>query len=107
MLPQMWRFAYAERMLFPMKTLGLLALLALALSGCAMTYDVVKVGPETYQVSAVAAPARGGVAGAQHRAIEAANDKCGSLHKDTSVTGVETGHDFPAAGRAVVTFTCT
>jgi hypothetical protein len=78
-----------------------------ALAGCATTYDVVQVGPQTYQVSAVAAPARGGIAGAQHRATEAANQKCQTLGKVTTVTDVDTGHEFPAAGRAVVTFTCT
>jgi len=77
------------------------------LAGCAMTYDVVQVGPQTYQVSAVAAPARGGIAGAQHRATEEANKKCQSLGKTTTVTNVDTGHEFPAAGRAVITFTCT
>ena len=72
-----------------------------------MHYDVVKVGPDTYQTSAVAAPARGGIAGAQHTAIENANKKCSSLGKSTTVTNIDTGHEFPAAGRAVVTFTCT
>jgi hypothetical protein len=70
-------------------------------------YDVVQVGPQTYQVSAVAALARGGIAGAQHRATEAANEKCKSLGKATTVTDVDTGDEFPAAGRAVLTFTCS
>jgi hypothetical protein len=70
-------------------------------------YDVVQVGPQTYQVSAVAPFARGGIADAQHRATEAANEKCKSLGKATTVTDVDTGHEFPAAGRAVVTFTCS
>lgn len=83
------------------------AVVSAAQAGCAMTYDVVKVGPDAYQVSALAAPARGGIAGAQHRATEAANEKCQSLGKSTTVTNVETGHDFPANGRAVVTFSCT
>lgn len=78
-----------------------------AIAGCMMTYDVVQVGPQSYQVSAVATPARGGIAGAQHRATEAANKKCESLDKATTVTNVDTGHEFPAAGRAMVTFTCT
>ncbi len=86
---------------------GLVACSACILAACAMTYDVVQVGPQTYQVSAVASPARGGIAGAQHRAIEAANEKCDSLKKSTTVTNVDTGHDFPVAGRAVVTFTCS
>ena len=88
--------------------LGLLIGLALLLTaGCAMNYDAVKVGPDTYQVSAVAAPARGGIAGAQRMAIENANKKCESLGKSATVTHVETGHEFPAAGRAIVTFTCS
>ncbi len=70
-------------------------------------YDVVQIGPQTYQVSAVAALARGGVAGAQHKATEAANEKCESLGKATTVTNVGTGREFPAADRAIVTFTCT
>lgn len=84
--------------------LGLFALFIA--TACAMTYDVVKVGPDTFQTSAVASPARGGVAGAQHAAIENANKKCAELGKTTTVTNVDTGHEFPAAGRAVVTFTC-
>ena len=82
-------------------------LLAGGVGGCAMTYDIVKVGADTYQVSAVAAPARGGITGAQHRATVEANKKCDSLGESITVTNVETGHEFPAAGRAIVTFTCT
>jgi len=78
----------------------------LALNECAVTHEAVKVGPDTYQVSAVAAPARGGVAGAEQMAVARANKKCDSLGKEIAVTNVETGHEFPAAGRAVVTFTC-
>jgi hypothetical protein len=66
-------------------------------------YDVVQLGPQTYQVSTIAALARGGIADAQHRATEAATEKCKSLGKTTTVTA----HEFPAAGRAVVTFTCS
>jgi hypothetical protein len=80
---------------------------ACAVSGCAMTYDVVKVGDDTFQTSAVASPARGGISGAQRMAIENANKKCDSIGKKISVTNVETGHEFPANGRAIVTFTCT
>jgi hypothetical protein len=78
------------------------------LAGCATTYDVVQVGPETYQVSAVGAPDRGGLAGAQHRALEAANKKCESLGKAITVRNVDSGYGFffPAS-HAVVTFTCT
>jgi len=74
--------------------------------GCAMTYGVVKVGPDTYQVSAVAAPARGGIAGAHEKADEAANEKCQSLGKSRMVTNINTVHE-PATDRAVMTFTCS
>lgn len=83
-----------------------LALATILLAGCAMNYDAMKVGPDTYQVSAVAAPARGGIAGAQRMAMASANKKCDSLGKAITVTNVDTGHEFPAAGRAVVTFEC-
>ena len=56
--------------------------------GCAMNYGVMKVGPDTYQVSAVAAPARGGIIGAHEK------------------TNDSTVHE-PASDRAVVTFTCS
>lgn len=74
--------------------------------GCAMTYDVVKMGDDTYQTSAVASPVRGGISGAQQMAIANANKKCDSLGKSIIVTNIDTGHEFPAAGRAIVTFTC-
>ena len=74
--------------------------------GCAMNYGVIKVGPDTYEVSAVAAPARGGISGAQAKADEAATEKCQSLGKSRKVTYITTVHE-PAAERAVVTFTCS
>jgi hypothetical protein len=89
------------------QALALTGALLASIAGCATTYDVLQVGPDSYQTSAVAAPARGGIAGAQNLAVGQANKKCASLGKTTTVTNVETGHEFPAAGRAVVTFTCT
>jgi len=74
--------------------------------GCAMTYDVVQVGPNRYQVSAVAAPSRGGIAGAQALAMKDAGKKCVALGKTVNVIAVDTGHEFPAAGSAIVTFEC-
>jgi hypothetical protein len=89
-----------------MRLLVITAVLLLA-SGCETTYDVATVGPNTYQVSARAAPARGGVAGAQHSATEAANEKCKAVGKSTTVTRVETVHEYPPADLAIVRFTCT
>jgi hypothetical protein len=74
--------------------------------GCAINYGVIKVGPDTYEVSAVAAPARGGMSGAEAKADEAATEKCQSLGKSRKVTNITTVHE-PAAERAVLTFTCS
>ena len=74
--------------------------------GCATNYGVMKVGPDTYEVSAVAAPARGGISGAQAKADEAATEKCQSLGKSRTVKNITTVHE-PAAERAVLTFTCS
>ena len=73
--------------------------------GCATSYGVMKLGPDTYEVSAVAAPARGGIIGAREKADEAATEKCQSIGKSSTVTNDATVHE-PAADRAVVTFTC-
>lgn len=77
-----------------------------ALSGCMMTYRPVQVGPNRYQTSAVAAPARGGIAGAQQAAAKAAGKQCLDLGKTVNVVNVETGREFPAAGSVVMTFEC-
>jgi hypothetical protein len=76
------------------------------ISGCAITYDAVQVGPNRFQTTANAAPILGGVAAAQNNAAKAANRKCTELGKTVNVVNVETGHDFPANGRAVMTFEC-
>jgi len=80
--------------------------IAALLSACATTYDAVQVGPNRYQTTSSAAPILGGVAAAQDFAAKAANKKCAALGKTVNVLNVETGHDFPAAGRAVMTFEC-
>jgi hypothetical protein len=48
-----------------------------ALAGCAMASDVMDTGNGTYMVSAHAAPIRGGAAGANQVAYEAAQKFCG------------------------------
>jgi hypothetical protein len=77
------------------------------LTGCALQTEALQVDTNTFQTSVVASPARGGVAGAQEMALRNANKKCTALGKSIHVKNIETGHDFPAAGRAVVTFECT
>jgi len=74
--------------------------------GCAMSYDVMKVGPDSYLATAVAAPARGGIDGAHEKADEAANEKCKSLGKSRMVTNINTVHET-TIDRAVETFICS
>lgn len=85
--------------------IAVFAALAL-LSGCAVTYDAVQMGPNRWQVSSVAAPARGGRAGAQTRATAAAGKKCISLDKTVNVLDVEDHWVYPAATSVIVTFEC-
>lgn len=73
------------------------------LTGCASTTDVMKMGPETYRVSAAASPARGGPAGAQGMALEAANKYCTKDSKEILVVNTATFH---GAGSSEVTFRC-
>jgi hypothetical protein len=57
------------------KIAGALALAAIV-SACAMTSNVMDTGNGTYMISAHAAPIRGGAAGANDVAYNAANDFC-------------------------------
>jgi hypothetical protein len=84
----------------------LLCALSLSLSSCAWQSEALKVGDDTYQVSANASPARGGITGAREMALRNANKKCDSLGKSIDVTNVEAGTAFPANGVATVTFRC-
>jgi hypothetical protein len=90
-----------ERAPFP-----LLAAIPFIVAGCAWQSEAQKVGPDTYQVSANASPARGGVTGAQQMALANANKKCDSMHKEITVTDIKTEHAFPTNGVATITFTC-
>lgn len=85
----------------------LLLLVAAAGSpSCAWQSEALKVGDDTYQVSANASPARGGITGAREMALKNANAKCSSLGKSIDVTNIETEHAFPTNGVATVTFRC-
>ena len=75
-------------------------------AGCAMSYQVMKVGPDTYLATAVATPARGGIDAAHEKAAEAANETCQSRGKSRIVTNISTVHE-PVTDRAVMTFTCS
>ena len=85
---------------------NLLTLVCLAASGCAWQSEALKVGEDTYQVSANASPARGGITGAREMALTNANAKCDSLGKKIAVTDIKSEFTFPANGVATVTFSC-
>jgi hypothetical protein len=85
----------------------LAAVFLVCLAGCAWQSEALKVGPDTYQVSANASQARGGVAGAQGMALKNANKKCDSLGKSITVTDTKTESGWTQNGVATITFTCT
>ena len=74
--------------------------------GCAWQSEALKIGEDTYQVSANASPARGGITGARQMALTNANTKCNSLGKQINVTDIQSESAFPANGVATVTFIC-
>jgi hypothetical protein len=77
------------------------------LSGCAWKTDALRVGPDTYMVSANAAPARGGVTGALGLALERANETCEAQGKHVNVIERKTEQQpWPPNGIAHVTFRC-
>ena len=85
---------------------ALVTLVCLLASGCAWQSEALKIGDDTYQVSANASPARGGITGAREMALTNANAKCDSLGKKINVTDIQSELAFPANGVATVTFTC-
>jgi stage III sporulation protein SpoIIIAA len=78
----------------------------LSIAGCAWQSEALKLGDDTYQVSANASPARGGITGAREMAVNNANKKCDSLGKKITVTDIKSEYAFPVNGVATVTFTC-
>lgn len=82
------------------------SLIAPLSAGCAWQSQALKLGEDTYQVSANASPARGGVTGAREMALSNANEKCDSLKKKITVTDIKTEWAFPTNGVATITFTC-
>ncbi len=78
----------------------------ITLSGCAWKSEALKIGKNTYQVSANASPVRGGITGAQEMALETANEKCNSIKKQIEVIDIKTQYAFPANGVATIKFKC-
>jgi hypothetical protein len=82
-------------------------LLTVALTGCAMSNGIQKMGPDTYSVSAIAAPIRGGAAGAEITALEDANRFCASQGKEIMVKNTSSrAMNAVGAGSAMITFQC-
>ncbi len=89
-----------------MRILALLTM-GLVLTGCAMSNGVQKIGPDTYMVSGVAAPIRGGASGAQTVALADANRYCAEQGREIMVTNTAGGAmNNIGAGQANITFRC-
>jgi hypothetical protein len=86
--------------------LFLLLAAGVLIASCAWQSEAMKIGPDTYQTSANASPARGGPTGAREMALGSANKKCETLGKEIEVTDVKSQYGFPANGVVTVTFKC-
>ncbi len=85
----------------------LLPFALLGLSACASSSGVNILGPDTYNISATASPARGGWATAKGIALSEAHDYCTTLGKEVLVTNTTTANtNGLGAGSADVTFRC-
>lgn len=89
-----------------MRTRIVLLALISVVGSCAWQSEALKVGDNTWQVSANASPARGGITGARGMALKNANRQCASLGKSIEVVNIEAEDAFPANGVATVTFKC-
>lgn len=82
-------------------------LLTVALTGCAMSNGIQKMGPDTYSVSAMAAPMRGGASGAEIKALESANEFCATQGREIMVKNTSSRTvNGAGAGTAMITFQC-
>lgn len=90
-----------------MKRIVILTTVALALSGCAQSSGVNKLGPDTYTVSIHAAPVRGGESGAKGLAFAEATRQCSEMGKEILVEKMVTrpSNHFPG-GTAELIFHC-
>jgi hypothetical protein len=79
----------------------------LLLPACAWQSEAMRVGPDTYQTSANASPARGAASGAREMALSNANKHCDSLGKKIEVIDMKSEYAFPANAVVTITFKCT
>lgn len=77
---------------------------SILISGCGTTGDVVKLGPDTYTVTASKHYTSGGAV-AKTNALQAANKYCDELGREVLVTNTQDGFDVPFYTSSV-TFNC-
>ena len=75
------------------------------LSGCGSTGGVMKLGPDTYTVTASKHNFAGGAPSAQSNALEMANAYCDGIGKEVLVKNTTSGFDRPMYTYSV-TFQC-
>ena len=84
----------------------LLALLPFFITGCASTSQVMKLGPDTYQVEATSHNIYGGGSPeAKSNALSSANKYCNKLGLEVLVTNIASGFERPFY-RSTITFNC-
>ena len=88
-----------------MKLLSIGILTATALVGCGSTGGVMKLGPDTYTVTASKHNFAGGAPSAQSNALEMANAYCDGMGREVLVKNTSTGFDRPMYTYSV-TFQC-
>jgi len=91
-----------------MKTF-LLILLAAVLSACAQSSGILKMGPDTYSITAYASIVRGAESGAKRTAIKDATEYCTSQGKEILVTNISCGGNprpFHNGAECDITFQC-
>lgn len=84
----------------------LLAPLAVVISACTMTGDVVSTGPDSYMISAVACPACGGTTKSMSMVFQEASAFCASQNKQLLREGMTNDRWFNEAGETVLEFRC-
>lgn len=76
-----------------------------AISACASNSGAMKIGPDTYQITATRHNMIGGAAGAQASAMSEADAQCTRLGRELLVTNTSSGFERPH-NRFSATFRC-
>ena len=83
-----------------------LILFALLLASCGTTGKSIKIGPDTYTVTASKHYTSGGAPAAKTNALSEASNHCKSLNKELLVTNATEIYDRPFYNFSVI-FSCT